>query len=156
MPDIFDIMIFESGDGGELLLENGDLATISGLTNQVYLALFGGNIEQDTSDELDELDNRSDWWGNSLIGDEAQFNSTFERALNSVALTTNGISVLEDAAKEDLEFLSEIANVEVEGSIPDINKFQLDVKLTEPDGVSTKIKFLWDGTKSELIQTIKI
>jgi hypothetical protein len=41
---IADITIFESGDGGDLALINDDLATIEGLTNQVYLAWFGGNF----------------------------------------------------------------------------------------------------------------
>lgn len=156
MPDIFDIMIYESGDGGELNLKNDDLETISGLTNQVYLALFGGNKEQVTSDELDEVDVRNDYWANELLEDELQFNSTFEKALSEVVLNSNGISKLEDAAANDLEYLKEYADINIEGSIPEINIFQLEVELIEPDDISTKIKFLWDATKNELIETITI
>ena len=158
MADIFDIMIYESGSGGDFNLKNDDLETISGLTNQVYLALFGGNIEENsiTSDELDDLDFRGDWFGNEYLQEEFQFNSLFERTLTQVALNSQGISTLEDAASQDLEFLTEYAEINIEGSIPEINKFQLVVQLIEPNDISTKIKFIWDATKNELIETIII
>jgi len=154
--DIIDIMIYESGSGGDLRIENDDIISISGLTNQVYLALFGGNIEQSTSDDLSELDQRLDWFGNELLDEEFQFNSLFEKRLTEVALNSAGISLLEDAALEDLKYLKKYANIEVEGSIVGINKFQLEVDLQEPDQQSTKVKFIWDGTKQELIETITI
>jgi phage gp46-like protein len=154
---IFDIAIYESGTGGDLSLKNGDLETVAGLTNMVYLALFGGNLLESTSDELNNLDTRNDWLGNILTEDDAlQFNSTFEKKLNEVALTSNGISILERAAESDLEFLKEYADIEIIGSIPAIARFELSVILTEPSNISTKIKFLWDGTKNELIELVII
>jgi len=154
--DTIDVMIYESGSGGDLNLKNEDIEKISGLTNQVYLALFGGNIEQNTSDDLAELDERNDWWGNSLLQSEQQFNSFFERALNMIALTSGGISLLENAAKKDLKYLQKYADINIEGSIIGLNKFQLQVNMMEPDENSTKIKFIWDGTKQELIETITV
>ena len=154
--DVVDIMIHESGSGGDLSLINDDLATISGLTNQVYLALFGGNIEQSTVPDLSELDDRQDWWGNSLLLVENQLNSNFERKINQIALTSGGVRTLENAAKEDLKFLKDIADVTVNGSISGLSRFELTVNLVEPDKTSTKIKFIWDGTKKELIQTVII
>lgn len=154
---IVDLTILESGDGGDLYLNNEDLSTVSGLTNQVYLALFGGNVEQSTSIDLSELEQRFDWWGNEYLeDDEFRFNSEFERKLNQVALNSGGVSILEDAAKSDLVYLQEYADIQIEGSIPDINKFKLLVSLQEPGTDSVKISFIWDGTKNEVIHEIII
>jgi len=153
--DVVDLMIYESGSGGDLNLKNDDLETVSGLTNQVYLALFGGNIEESTSDDLEDLDERNDWWGNYLLNEELQFNSSFERTLTTVTLNSGGISKLVNAAKKDLKYLEDYADITVEGSITGLNKFQLQVNLQEPDQSSTKIKFIWDGTKGT-IETIII
>ena len=104
MAGIVDIMIFENGSGGDLNLKNDDIETISGLMNQVYLALFGGNLEQNTSDDLSELEERNDWWGNSLLKKENQFNSNFERTLRTIPLNSSGLIKIENAAKEDLKY----------------------------------------------------
>jgi phage gp46-like protein len=148
---ILDLTIFESGDGGDLDLLNDDLNTIEGLTNQVYLALFGGN-RQSTDDSLSELDKRGDWWGNEYLEKENQFNSIFEQKLKQVALSSSGLQELENAAKEDLKFLEEFADIEVNGSITGVGKLELIVDLIEPNNLSTKIKFLWDGTRGTLIE----
>lgn len=149
---IADLMIYENGSGGELNLLNEDLETIQGLTNQVYLALFGGNIEQDTSDDLNELDQRLDWWGNSLLVKENQFNSIFERTLKTTVLNSASIISLENAAKEDLKFLEEYTEIEIEAQITGVNKLDLYVTVTEPDQQSIKVKFVWDGTKQTVIR----
>jgi phage gp46-like protein len=152
MEEISDIFIFESFNGGELELVNDDLKVSQGLHNQVYLALFGGNVEESTTENLNELDERSDFWGNEYLTPENQFNSEFEKALNQVALNSSGISKLESAAKKDLQYLSEIANIAIAGSLIGFNKFQLIVELQEPNSQSVKVKFIWDGTRKELNQ----
>ena len=151
---ITDLAIFESGSGGDLILKNDDLDTINGLTNQVYLALFGGNIEQSTSDDIDKLDQRGDWWGNAFLSTEYQFNSIFEKTISEVALTGEGLSKLEDAAKSDLSYLEQYAEIEVSASVPQLNRLELIVKLTEPDNQSTQIKFIWNGTRNEIIEQV--
>ena len=150
---VFDIMMYETGDGGDINIKNDDIEVVPGLSDQVYKSLFGGNIEQSTSDDLEVLDVREDWWGNDLLTEDEQFNSDFERTLNTAVLNSNGISVLENAADSDLEHLKPYADIELFGSIPSLNKFQLIVQLKEPDQLtSTKIKFVWDGTKKTLIE----
>jgi phage gp46-like protein len=153
---IADVAIYEAGSGGEWILKNDDIDTISGLTNQVYLALFGGNIEQDTSDDLLDLDQRNDWWGNFLLKEENQFNSTFERTLKTIALNSSGLSKLENAAKEDLQFLKEYADIEIDSQITGVNKMTLFVNVIEPNSQSTKLKFVWDGTRNEIIEEITL
>ncbi len=87
---MIDIMIFENGSGGDFSLKNGDLETIEGWTNQPYLALFGGDIEGNTTGEEIEGEERFDWWGNSYLLNEpeAQMNSDFERALNLIEVSS--------------------------------------------------------------------
>lgn len=154
--DILDLAVHETGSGGDFNIKNNDIETINGLTNQVYLALFGGNIEESTTPDLDSLQERNDWWANTYLQVENQFNSLFEKALTEVALTSAGISVLVDAAKNDLKYLNEYADITVVGSIPDINKFQLDVELKQPNVKSEKVTFIWDGTRKEIIQNVTI
>jgi len=151
-----DITIYETGTGGDLYLKNNDINLTTGLTNQIYIALFGGNKEENTSENLNVKDNRQDFWGNAYLDSEYQFNSNFERALSTVALTSGGISKLEDAAKSDLKYLRNYADITVVGSIPEIAKFVLDITIKEPDNQSTKVKFIWDGQKVEIIEEITI
>ena len=149
-------MIFENGSGGDFNLKNEDIETISGLTNQVYLALFAGNIEENTSDDLDELEQRNDWWGNFLLVKENQFNSNFERTLRTIALNSSGLIQIENAAKEDLKYLQEFADIEISSEITGINKMTLFVNIIEPDQQSTKLRFIWDGTRQEIIEEITL
>ena len=148
---IADIGIYENGSGGDLNLKNEDIEAISGLTNQAYLALFGGNKEQNTTENLDELEQRKDWWGNFYLKAESQFNSNFQRALRTIALNSGGLIKLEDAAKEDLKYLQEYANVTVTSRIIGVDKYELSVFLEEPENKQSKVKFVWDGQKEEVI-----
>jgi phage gp46-like protein len=149
---LIDILIYENGDGGDLQLRNEDLQKSQALTNQMYLALYGGNIEENTSLELEEKERRLDYWGNAYLEQEQQFNSNFERALNNTTLNSAGISVLEDAAKEDLSYLSDYANIEVEGNMPKPHRFELNITVEQPDTDSVKVKFIWDSQKKEFYQ----
>ena len=154
MVNILDILIYESGDGGEFQLMNDDIATVSSLTNQVYLALFGGNIEQDTTTEIEIGDERDDWWGNEYV--EVPFNSTFERTLNNVALNSSGLRQLENAAKDDMRYFSDYADIEVSATIPDVNKLEITISLNQKSAQKFAVKFVWDNLKNELIEDIII
>jgi phage gp46-like protein len=148
---IADITIYESGDGGDLNLVNDDLETIQGLTNQVYLALFGGNIEQVTSEDLEELEQRRDWWGNYLLNEDNQFNSTFERTLRETALNSAGLRTIVNAAREDLRFLEDYGDIGVVAQIVGVNRIVVTVTISEPDQQSVKLQIAWDGTRAEVI-----
>lgn len=146
-----DLTFYSNFDGGDLSLGNDDLNTIEGLSNQVYLALVGGNIEQSTDPELSELEQRFDWWGNSLLQESNQFNSEFERIVNSVALNSEGLIAVETAVKKDLEYLKEFANITISADLIGIAKLQITVTIIEPDATSIKFKYIWDGTRNTLI-----
>ena len=128
-----DLTIHESLNGGDLVIESNDLQLTDELTNQVYLALFGGNVEQSTDEvNLDIANERFDFWGNELFHQDEpdfQFNSAFERTLNRVALNTQGLQELEQVAEQDLSFLSEFGTVTVSISVISHNRIRIDVEI---------------------------
>jgi phage gp46-like protein len=127
----FDLAVGESeGNGGDLQQIGNDLAVVYSVENQVYLALFGGNVEGNTDTKIG-----SGWWGNKLFfgNDTAkQFNSNTERILNTVALSSAGRIKIENAVKDDLKYLN--ANITVIVTIPSINTVRIDIKAIYPDG----------------------
>ena len=126
-----DLTIRETLNGGDLVVESNDLQLTDELTNQVYLALFGGNVEQSTFDLNSDVSNeRFDFWGNELFHQDEpdfQYNSQFERTLNRVALNTQGLQELEQVAEQDLSFLSEFGTVDVDISIVSHERIRIDV-----------------------------
>jgi phage gp46-like protein len=151
---IQDILIYESGDNGDLYLESSDIATVSSFSNCFYLALFGGNLEQNTTPDIADGEIREDWWGNAIV--ENQFNSNFERALNNTAINTAGIKALEDAALEDLQFLTDLGDISVDVSILAENKISLEIYLKTANNSNKKVKFVFDNFKNELIEEIQL
>lgn len=132
-----DLTIRETLNGGDLIIENNDLQLTDELTNQVYLGLFGGNVEQSTNEVNLEISNeRFDFWGNELFHQDEpdfQFNSNFERTLNNVALNTQGIQELEQIGEQDLSLLSEFGEVSVSILImsPDRIRIAVNIDLKE-------------------------
>jgi hypothetical protein len=151
-----DLTIYETGSGGDFYLNGSDLSTTqAGLFEMVYMAWFGGNPEADTTGNEIPSEIREDWFGNALIFNNEksiQFNSQLERALITTALSSAGRISIEEAAKADLEFMSEIANIDVSVSILSDDKISIFVSMTEPDNLQKKdFQLIWDGVKNEII-----
>lgn len=150
----FDQAIGESdGNGGDLKLLGNDIALVYGNENQVYLALFGGNVEQNTP-PIVTANQTEDFWGNNLFwpnDPSRQFNSNTERILNTTALNSAGRIIIENAVKSDLKFLQDLgATVNVVVTIPGINMVNINIQTIYSNGVRrlTIIKFgkeLTDG-----------
>ena len=155
-----DLVVYETGNGGDVVKKGNDLQLTEDLFNQVYLAWFGGNVEASTTGEELPTEQRFDWWGNQLFFQdkpEFQFNSELERVLDSVALTSSGRVTIEEAAKRDLKYLEGFAEVSVSVSIIGLDQVQIDALLKEPDNIEAQIfRFIWDKTKGTLIEQIKI
>jgi phage gp46-like protein len=132
-----DIALFETGNGGDLLLKGSDLAVYDGIQNMPYLAMFGGNVEQDTRNRVTE-EQSFDWWGNNLLmpsNQSIQFNSQTERVINTTALTSQGRVLIENAIKADLKFLQDLgAEVSVSVSITATDRIDVNVKIQQPAG----------------------
>jgi len=149
-----DISLYESGNGGDLVLVNDDFQLVSGLFNNVYLCLFGGNIQGSTTDAVLVGEERKDWWGNKLLNStntDVQFNSTFENLLNTTALTSAGVSVLENAAKKDLQPLQEIGAIDVNILLTGADSLEMQIKITEKEtNISQEFLLIWNETRDEI------
>ena len=150
-----DIALHETGSGGDLQLLGNDIASTSGLFNMVYMAWFGGNTEASTTGNELESELREDWFGNALLFDnekDVQFNSLLEKTLNETALDSAGRIKIEEAAKKDLAFMSDIAEVTVSVSILSDDRVSIFVQLKEPDNIQEKeYQLIWDKLKDEVI-----
>lgn len=150
-----DIGIFESGDGGELSIVSGDLLLSESILQQVYLALFGGNIESNTiGNEIDSQE-RFDYWANGLLwpqNPDKQFNSNTERALNELVLNSSGRIKVINAVESDLDYLKLIVNFEVSVSIVSKNSVRISVVLLSKNNLENKqLVLVYDNAKNELI-----
>lgn len=110
---ITDILIYEVGSGGDLLLRGNDFASITGLENSPYLAMFGGY----------------DWWGNDILVPDNPYNCLTEKALIDNPLTSAGRLKIEEAIRSDLLYLN---------SIPDTT-YSISTQITAPDRLDITI-----------------
>lgn len=150
-----DILLYETGNGGDMSISNNDLDTVEMLLQQAYICLFGGNIEADTRGDEIESEIREDWWANSLHFKDSpgkQFNSDTERTLNTTAINSSGRIKIIRAVEGDLKNLKKIANFSVDVQINSTNKITIFVKLSAPDNQQDKtLQILWDNAKKEII-----
>ena len=150
-----DIALYETGNGGDFFLNNGDLSSVEILIQQVYISLFGGNVEDSTKGNEIEGQKRFDWWANSLIFKNEitrQFNSETERVLNKAVLNSSGRNEIEQAVENDLETLSKIVDFTVKVLIQSEKKVLIIVALKQIKNKEDKVlQFLWDSAKKEVI-----
>ena len=148
-----DLKLIETFDGGDLVLNGNDLQVIDGFQNMIYLALFGGNIEQSTK-EFDEDEERFDYWANDLLmldSPDIQYNSETERTLNEVTLNSRGRLLIEQSVKKDLEFMQDFGNIDVNVSIIQSDRVKINVIIKEPNELnSNEFNYIWGATENEL------
>jgi len=150
-----DINLFESGSGGEMRILNSDLLLTETIYQTIYLALYGGNVEQDTTSEETDLEENFDYWGNQLFysnNTDKWFNSQTERTLSTVSLNGEGRKLIEDAVNADLQFLNNVVNFEVEVSISSNNKAEILIFISEfQNQANRQLKMVWENSRNELI-----
>jgi len=150
-----DINLFESGSGGEMRILNSDLLMAETIYQTIYLALYGGNVEQSTTSEETDLEENFDYWGNQLFysnNPDKWFNSQTERTLSTVALNGEGRKLIEDAVNADLQFLNNVVNFEVEVNIAANNKAEIIIAISEFQNQSNRqLKMVWENSRNELI-----
>lgn len=123
----FDIAVFENFNGGDVLVKGNDLVKYYENENQVYLALFGGNVEEDTPTVQVKGKERNYYWGNYFLNEENQFNSKTERSLKNFELSSQGRGKLQAAVEFDLAYLKKYADITVQVSIIGQNKLTIKV-----------------------------
>tara|TARA_R110002074_G_scaffold274940_4_gene446556 strand:- start:582 stop:1061 length:480 start_codon:yes stop_codon:yes gene_type:complete len=152
-----DVKIIETNDGGDAVLKGRDLEAAFGWANMVYLSMFGGNLEQNTPTERVAGSQEFDWWGNNLFFNEEptrQFNSLTERRLMNVPLNSRGRVSIEQAIKEDLSFISQLADVDISTAIQGPDRLRIEIVIREfESGTSDELSFLWDGVEASLTVT---
>ena len=150
-----DINLFEGGSGGEMRILNSDLLMAETIYQTIYLALYGGNVEQDTTEDESDLEENFDYWGNQLFysnNPDKWFNSQTERTLSTVALNGEGRRLIEDAVNADLQFLNNVVNFEVEVSISSNNRAEIAIFISEFQNQSDRqLKMVWENSRNELI-----
>ena len=150
-----DISLVETGSGGDFSILNNDLMMGESLYQQIYLALFGGNIEASTKQSYLETEERFDYWGNSLIWKDVktkQFNSETERILGNVALNSSGRLSILQAVNNDLDYLKNVVEYTVEVSIESVSRILIAVNFSEKTNQQDKLlQMVWDNAKKEVI-----
>lgn len=150
-----DLLLYESGSGGQIAILNNDLVLNEVLYNQFYLALFGGNYEASTTGNEINAQGRKDYWANSLLFADnpiKQFNSKTERLLDEIALTSSGRLEIENAVNEDLAYLKGLMDFTVNVSFHSVNKVLIYVKFSEKSSQEVKeLQLVFDSAKKELI-----
>ena len=156
MSTTLDLLLYETGNGGDLSVSSGGLSTTETLFTSIYLGLFGGNVEQSTTGEEEEGEQRFDYWANSLFypDDEAnQFNSQTERVLNEVVLNTSGRERIKTAVNNDLSFLNDVVEYMVEVFILSSNRVGIQISFTKLENSSNSVlELVWDNSLNQLIE----
>ena len=150
-----DINIHESGNGGEFAIVSNDLLIGESLYQQVYLALFGGNVEAVTRGDEPFGEERFDWWGNPLFFAESpnkQFNSVTEKTLQEVVLNSAGRLSILRAMNEDLSYVTILANYTADVQFVSENHVRLIVNFT-PKGTQENrlLQLIYDNAKNEIL-----
>jgi len=125
-----DPKLFDSGDGGDLLIQGGQPVMGQGLQNAAYLSHF---LEPN-------------WWGwssdpaNPQIVDSGNLLALTRRAVLTPALLNDA----ESAAKKDLAWMlaqGVAKSVECSASIVALGVLGLEETITEPDGTTTTLRW---------------
>lgn len=132
----FDLKVIETGNGGDFVNLGNDLAVTPSISTMIYCDLFGGNVEANT-EATRTVQQDFSWWGNKLLmgnNIDQQFNSNTERVLKETALNSSAIQTITSAIKTDLKFLSTIFTINVNVTLPYVDKVKIEINVTELDG----------------------
>lgn len=128
-----DVRLFQTENGGEIEIVNGQFVMNDGLETAAYLSLFGGNEEDSGLTATDSLQ----WWANAWEQDPAdKFRSETQFLLRSLPATSGNLRRVEDAANRDLSWLVDrklARSVEVTASIPKLNTISLRIVIVIDD-----------------------
>ena len=150
-----DINLYESGNGGEMSIVANDLLISETLFQQVYLALFGGNVEAVTRGDEVIGQERFDYWANSLFfadNPTRQCNSETEKFITNMPFTTSNRLKLIEYVKSDLSYLSFLINYSVDVAFESSNRVVIIVNFTEKGSQEDKLlQLVYDNAKNEVI-----
>lgn len=134
-----DVRLFQTDDGGEINVDNGIVELGPGLGTAAYLSLFGGNEDDDGSQESPRS-----WWGN--LGEERPertYRSETQYLLRSIPATSGNLRRIEDAANRDLAWMLDTgvaSEVSASASVIGLNRVRIAVTI-QAIGESSRFEF---------------
>lgn len=122
------LKVFDEGDGGELVVQGGDVLVEDTPMSAIYLALFGGSLDEE-------------WFGNLYYADEEEkkFISTFENQLKNTIVNVESIKKLKSFLDTDLKRLVDIGV---------LVSFDTSFLVKTKDHLEMIINFVYDLDKS--------
>ena len=98
-----DVLLIETPDGGDVVIEDGLIKPCKDFSTAVYLSLFGGN-----KDDAGTVKNRHTWWANTLkeTPETEKVVSRFQAVITGLPLSVKNIRKAEIAAALDFERLT--------------------------------------------------
>lgn len=134
-----DVLLIQTNDDGEITVVNGVAEMTGGFETAVYLSLFGGNEDDDGRSE-----NPLKWWGNlDEVDPVLKYISKTQNILQALPATSANLKRVEDAIKEDLQWLLDknvASSVTVAANIPALNKLKIVVEI-EARGEESRFEF---------------
>ena len=90
-----DVLLIETPDGGDVVIEEGLIKPCKDFSSAVYLSLFGGN-----KDDAGTVKNRHTWWANTLkeTQESEKMISRFQAVITGLPLSIKNIRKAEIAA----------------------------------------------------------
>lgn len=150
-----DISLFETGAGGDFAIIEDDLLLSESLYEQIFLALFGGNIEASTKITYLPSEDRFDYWGNSLVWKNektVQFNSETERTIQNTTLNSSGRLSIIQSVNVDLEYLKSMIDFSVDVQILGRDNLKIIVSFSSKSNQQVKVlQMVYDNAKNEVI-----
>lgn len=135
-----DVLLFQTDDNGEITVTGGIVNMTGGFETAAYLSLFGGN-----EDDNGSQGNALTWWANlNEVDPVSKYVSETQNLLQALAATSSNLLRVEEAAKRDLQWFLDkniASSVEVEATIPGINRLQIVVTI-EAVGEESQFTFV--------------
>ena len=117
------------GDGGDLILDGGDLLVGNGLDSAAILSLFGGNVDDSGSQAAEELQ----YWGNVIETDpNRSLRSETQHLIESLPVTSGNLRRVEDAVKRDLAWMVDeklVQSMEVDVELVGVKRIRIVIDL---------------------------
>ncbi|WP_444818574.1 phage GP46 family protein [Treponema denticola] len=147
-----DVLLIETPDGGDVVIEEGLIKPCKDFSTAVYLSLFGGNKADDG-----KVKNSRTWWGNVLedLSEDEKMVSRFQAVVLGMPLSVKNMREAERAASLDLNWFIEkkIADeIRTSGRIKERNNFLLSVEIKKEGKTlyGEEFALLWQGGLSGL------
>ena len=128
-----DIYLFNTLDGGNISIENGEILMDGGLDSATYISLFS----------------RFDWWGNDISKDPEKMTSNLSSIFDRTLTNQTRLDAIE-LSRQALNWMIDeniAKEINVLATIPAINALLLEIEIVQPNFeiVSIKYEINWEN-----------